>query len=90
MSYENGIIHEKWSPKCDEVVENILKKRRVYGDTLKNYMWKWFTSSGEYTWIEIIPNLLHKYNNSVHRTIKMKPIDVGLHNEELVLSLIHI
>ena len=28
--------HEKWSPKCDEVFGNILlKKRMVYGDTLK-------------------------------------------------------
>lgn len=60
-----------------------------FNRTLKNKMWKWFTANGKYTWLNILPNLLRKYNNTVHRTIKMKPIDVNKNNEKEVLLRIN-
>ena len=52
-------------------------------------MWNWFTTSGKYTWIEVLPQLLKKYNNTVHRTISMKPKDVNINNEKRVLIQIN-
>lgn len=60
-----------------------------FNRTLKNHMWKWFTANGKYTWINILPDLIKKYNNTVHRTINMKPVDVNIHNEKQVLIQIN-
>lgn len=60
-----------------------------FNRTLKSYMWKWFTANGKYTWINILPDLIQKYNNTVHRTINMKPVDVNVHNEKQVLMQIN-
>ena len=47
-------------------------------------MWKLFSYRGSYKWIDIIPDLISEYNNSIHRTIKMKPKDVNLEKEYIV------
>lgn len=56
-----------------------------FNRTLKNLMWKKFTTQGNYRWVGILKNLVAQYNNSHHRTIKMRPIDVNKHNERSVL-----
>uniref|UniRef100_A0ABD2W296 Chromo domain-containing protein n=1 Tax=Trichogramma kaykai TaxID=54128 RepID=A0ABD2W296_9HYME len=48
-------------------------------------MWKRFSLSGNYKWIDIISNLVKVYNNTKHRTIKMKPKDVNSSNEKKVM-----
>lgn len=53
--------------------------------TLKTTMWKEFSMSGSYRWIDIVHTLCTQYNNTVHRTIKMKPIDVNKFNEKKLL-----
>lgn len=45
--------------------------------TLKNMMWKMFSLNGSYHWISKVKSLVDKYNNTYHRTIKMKPVDVN-------------
>lgn len=47
-----------------------------FNRTLKAKMWKMFSFRGNYKWIDILQELLSQYNNSKHRTINMKPIDV--------------
>ncbi|XP_029672381.1 uncharacterized protein LOC115241012 [Formica exsecta] len=44
--------------------------------TLKNSMWKYFTLSGTYKWIDELSRLVEKYNTRKHRTIDMRPVDV--------------
>lgn len=47
-----------------------------FNRTLKNRMWKHFTLRGSHKWIDILPKLLNDYNNTKHRTIRMRPNDV--------------
>jgi len=45
-----------------------------FNRTLKQRMFKEFTSRGSRDWITILPSLIHDYNNSTHRTIGMTPV----------------
>ena len=47
-----------------------------FNRTLKNAMWKMFTLKGSYRWIDDLQRLLSEYNNSVHRTIGTRPVQV--------------
>ena len=44
--------------------------------TLKTKIYKYMTSISKNTYIDNLQNIVDKYNNSYHRTIKMKPVDV--------------
>lgn len=49
-----------------------------FNRTMKEKMFKYFTSVGDKNkrYIDVLPDLVNSYNNSVHSTIKMRPIDV--------------
>jgi len=53
-----------------------------FNRTLKNQMWERFTFQGSYKWLTILPELIRNYNNTKHRTIKMKPKNVTKNNEK--------
>lgn len=64
---ENGIIrYSTYGEHKSAVVER-------FNRTLKNMMWKRFTAENTRNWIDMLDNLLFKYNNTVHSTIKMTP-----------------
>ena len=44
--------------------------------TLKNKIFKHMTAISKKFYFDVLDNIVNKYNNKVHRTIKMKPIDV--------------
>ena len=44
--------------------------------TIKNKIYKYITSISKNVYIDELDDIVHKYNNKKHRTIKMKPIDV--------------
>ena len=44
--------------------------------TLKNKIYKYVTSISKNVYIDKSDHIVNKYNNTCHRTIKMKPIDV--------------
>ena len=44
--------------------------------TIKNKIFKHMTSIPKYVYIDKLDDIVHKYNNKKHRTIKMKPVDV--------------
>lgn len=52
-----------------------------FNRTLKSRMWRYFTDKGTFVWVDILPYLVRNYNNTVHRSIKMKPSDVKDSNE---------
>ena len=44
--------------------------------TLKNKIFKHMTAISKNVYFDVLDEIVNKYNNTVHRTIKMKPIDV--------------
>ena len=44
--------------------------------TLKNNIYKYMTSISKNVYIDELDNIVKKYNNTYHRKIKMKPVDV--------------
>ena len=44
--------------------------------TLKNKIYKYITSISKNVYIDKLDDIVNKYNNIYHRTIKMKPADV--------------
>ena len=44
-------------------------------------MCKYFTAKNTLTYINVLPQLVKSYNNTYHRSIKMKPTQVTKANE---------
>ena len=44
--------------------------------TLQNKIFKHMTAISKNVYFDVLDDIVNKYNNTVHRTIKMKPIDV--------------
>ena len=44
--------------------------------TLKNKIFKHMTTISEYVYIDVLNDIVNRYNNTVHKTIKMELIDV--------------
>ena len=53
------------------VSEKIIK-------TLKSKIYKYITSVSKNVYIDQLDDIVNKYNNTYHRTIKIKPLDVKL------------
>ena len=44
--------------------------------TLKNKIYKYMTSISKNVYIEKLDDIVNKYNNTYHNTIRMKPVNV--------------
>ena len=44
-----------------------------FNRTLKNIMWKHLTANNTNKYLDVLPSIIEKYNNTFHRTIKMTP-----------------
>lgn len=81
----------------NSIFKNLLKKHNIelystnsemkaaiverFNRTLKEKMWRMFTHSRKFKFIEHLADLVDNYNNSYHRSIKTKPILVSKANE---------
>ena len=54
--------------------ESVLAERFIR--TLKTKIHKYMTAISKNIYFDALENIVNKYNNTIHRTIKMKPIDV--------------
>ena len=43
--------------------------------TLKNKIFKHMTTISKNVYFDVLEDIVNKYNNTVHKTIKMKPIE---------------
>ncbi len=72
---------EYFSTKSDKKAAIVER----FNKTLKNRMWKYFEENETKTWIHILQDLVHGYNNSFHSSIDMKPIEArNPDNSEIV------
>ena len=74
-------------------VQQLLKKKGVsmysteneekssiverWNRTIKRNMWKYFTANNTHKYIDILPELVEKYNKTYHRAIKTTPINAS-------------
>ena len=56
-------------------VKSVVPERFIR--TLKNKIFKHMTALWKNVYFDLLDNIVDKYNNTVHRTMKMKPIDVA-------------
>ena len=54
--------------------KSIVAERFI--ETLKNKIYKYMTSASENVYIDKLDDIVNKYNNTCHITIKIKPVDV--------------
>ena len=54
--------------------------------TLKNKLYKHMTATGKKVYYDVLDDVVNKYNNTKHSTIKMKPIDVGDNNKRVYID----
>ena len=47
-----------------------------FSRTLKNKIFKHMTAISKNVYFDVLNDIVNKYNNTIHKTIKMKPIDV--------------
>ena len=60
-----------------------------FNRTLKSKMYRYFTAKNTRRYIEVLPDLLHSYNHTYHRSIGMAPADVNFGNERIVRARLY-
>ena len=60
-----------------------------FNRTLKSKIWKHFSKSRKYRYIDVLPSIVDSYNNSYHRSIKMKPSEVNISNIAQVRDILY-
>ena len=51
--------------------------------TMKEKMWKYFTDNNTYTYMDVLPDLVEDYNNTVHSSTKFTPVEASKKKNEL-------
>ena len=78
---EKGIImYSTYGESKSVVVERFIK-------TLKDMLTKEFTIQNSRDWVKLMPDILEIYNNKVHKTIGMSPIDASNPEYEVIAYL---
>ena len=54
--------------------------------TLKNKLYKHMMATGKNVYYDVSDDVVNKYNNTKHSTIKMKPIDFGDNNKRVYID----
>lgn len=80
MKLHNINHYSTYSTKKAAIVERVIR-------TLKNYLYKEFSLRGSHKWLDVLADVVKRYNNTLHKTIKMRPVDVGPHTQIAALKL---
>ena len=80
LTINNIEMYSAYNEEKSVVAERFIR-------TLKNELFKHMTAVSKNVSFDVLDNIVNKYNNFVHRSIKMKPIDVtsesyAKHNED--------
>ena len=75
-------VFKKWLSDNDIIMYSMYNEgKSVVAErfirTLKTKLYKHMTAIGKNVYYDVLDDVVNKYNNTKHSTIKMKPIDVG-------------
>ena len=83
-------VFKKWLSDNDIIMystynegKSVVAERFIR--TLKNKLYKRMTATGKNVYYDVLYDVVNKYNNTKHSTIKMKPKDVG-NNERVYID----
>ena len=79
LSDNNIIMYSTYNEGKSVVDERFIR-------TLKNKLYKHMTATGKNVYYDVLDDIVNKYNNTKHSTIKMKPIDVGDNNNRVYVD----
>ena len=57
-----------------------------FNRTIKNKLWRYFTEKNTHHYLDVLPQLINSYNNSIHRMIGVKPASINTTNEHIILK----
>ena len=82
---------KKWFLDNDIIMYSMYNKgKSVVAErfirTLKNKLYKHMTATGKNVYYNVLDDVVNKYNNTKHSTIKMKPIDVKDNNKRVYID----
>ena len=77
LSDNDIIMHSTYNEGKSVVAERFIR-------TLKRKLYKHMTAVGKDVYYDVLDDVVNKYNNTKHSTIKMKPIDVKDNNNKRV------
>ena len=60
-----------------------------FNRTILTKLYRYFTHSNSYRYIEVLPKIIHAYNHSYHRSIKTYPANVSSENESEIWNTLH-
>ena len=76
-------LYSTYSDKKASIVERVQR-------TIRGRLFKLFTAQNSKKWINALPKIIESYNNSIHRTIGMKPSDVKPEHTKTLLDKIYL
>ena len=79
LSDNDIIMYSTYNESKSVVAERFIR-------TLKSKLYKHMTAIGKNVYYDVLDNVVNKYNNTKHSTIKMNPIDVGDNNKRLYID----
>ena len=84
-------VFKKWLSDNDIIMystynegKSVVAERFIR--TLKNKLYKHMTATGKNVYYDVLNDVVNKYNNTNHSTIKMKPKDVGYNNKRVYID----
>ena len=84
-------VFEKWLSDNDINMYSTYNEGKLvvaerFIRTLKNKLYKHMTATGKNVYYDVLDDVVNKYNNTNHSTVKMKPIDVGDNNKRVYVD----
>ena len=79
LSDNNIVMYSTYNEGKSVVAERFIR-------TLKNKLYKHMTATGKKMYYDVLDDVVNKYNNTKHSTIKMKPIDVEDNNKRVYID----
>ena len=75
-----------YTSENDDIKAAVVER---FNRTLKQKMYRYFTAKRTRRYVDVLPDLLHSYNNTYHRSIGMAPSEVTMDNEDEVRARLY-
>jgi hypothetical protein len=71
---------------CDAGDKYKVGKIERFNRTIKQRIENHFLATNNVIWYDVLESIIQNYNHTYHRAIKMKPIDVGIEEEQKIVD----